>query len=123
MAGFKVPASALRLYHRLQRLGYSRCLGLFFSVAYLFVGCTSAGHWVKDPPGVPSCLPDRLLTWDDFSKRSKPGGRSAETAIRFHISPQQPVRILAEFDPHQSWVKPELAYAWNPFLMRQSERL
>jgi hypothetical protein len=64
-------------------------------------------------------LPDRLLTWDDFTKRSASGRRGAETAVGFHLAPGSAPRIRAQFDHERSWVRPEVAYA----PAKRSERL
>jgi hypothetical protein len=90
---------------------------------WLFVaaaaGCAATLRWIHDPPNLPSCLPDRLLTWDDFTKRPVGGRRGAETAVRMHLIPLHPPRIQAEFDRERSWVRPEVAYTPD----KRSERL
>ncbi len=80
-------------------------------------------HWVADPPEHPTCIPDRLLTWEDFTPKGVRGRRAAETAVRFRLIQGPSARILAEFDPRLSWVRSDFAYAWNPFLSRFSARL
>ena len=49
-------------------------------LSLLLSGCSSAMRWAQDPPNVPSCVPDRLLTWEDFRPRAEAGRRAAETA-------------------------------------------
>lgn len=86
----------------------------------LAVGCAPTFHWVHDTPANPSCVPDRLLSWDDYQQRSAQGKRGAETAVRFHLDQSQPPRIHARFDHDLSWVRPEVVNAPDT---RRSERL
>lgn len=85
----------------------------------LLVGCAPTFHWVHDTVANPSCVPDRLLSWDDYQQRSGQGRRGAETAVRFHLDQSEPPRIQAKFDHDLSWVRPEVAVADA----RKSERL
>ena len=89
----------------------------------LLGGCSSAMRWAQDPPNVPSCVPDRLLTWEDFRPKAEAGRRAAETAVRFHLEAHSPPRILAVFDPKLSWVRADFAYTLNPLKIRSSQQL
>lgn len=92
-------------------------------LSLLLGGCSSAMRWAQDPPNVPSCVPDRLLTWEDFRPKAEAGRRAAETAVRFHLEAHSPPRILAVFDPKLSWVRADFAYTLNPLKIRSSEQL
>ena len=71
----------------------------------------------------PSCSPDRLLTWDDFSKKDPPSERpAAQTAIRFLLQ-DTPPHFVAKFDPSFSWVKTKVANPARPSEWFVSERL
>ena len=85
----------------------------------LATACTPSFRWVHDSSADPSCVPDRLLSWNDFKQRSGYGRRGAETAIRFHLRQGEPPRILLQFDPELSWVKPEVVHAPS----KQSDQL
>ncbi|MBD0306113.1 MAG: hypothetical protein ICV76_06125 [Nitrospiraceae bacterium] len=85
----------------------------------LVAACAPSVRWVHDSPADPSCMPDRLLSWNDFKQRSGHGRRGAETAIRFHLRQGDPPRILLQFDRESSWVRPEVVHA-PP---KQSDRL
>ena len=92
-------------------------------LSLLLGGCSSAMRWTPDPLDVPSCVPDRLLTWEDFRPKAEVGRRAAETAVRFHLEAHSPPRILALFDPKLSWVRADFAYTMNPLKMRSAEQL
>ena len=96
---------------------------LLLLLSLLLSGCSSAMRWAQDPPNVPSCVPDRLLTWEDFRPKAEVGRRAAETAVRFHLEAHSPPRILAVFDPKLSWVRADFAYTLNPLKIRSSEQL
>jgi hypothetical protein len=95
---------------------------LLLLLSLLLSGCSSAMRWAQDPPNVPSCVPDRLLTWEDFRPKAEVGRRAAETAVRFHLEAHSPPRILAVFDPKLSWVRADFAYTLNPLKIRSSEQ-
>jgi hypothetical protein len=100
--------------------------GMLWALVLLSVllgGCSSAMRWTQDPFDVPSCVPDRLLTWEDFRPKAEIGRRAAETAVRFHLEAHSPPRILALFDPKLSWVRADFAYTMNPLKIRASEQL
>lgn len=100
-----------------------RILWVLVLGSVLLSGCSSTMRWTQDPPDVPSCVPDRLLTWEDFRPKAEIGRRAAETAVRFHLEAHSPPRILALFDPKLSWVRADFAYTMNPLKMRSSEQL
>ena len=100
-----------------------RTLWVLLLLSVLLSGCSSAMRWTQDPPDVPSCVPDRLLTWEDFRPKAEIGRRAAETAVRFHLEAHSPPRILALFDPKLSWVRADFAYTMNPLKIRSSEQL
>ncbi|HJU05418.1 MAG TPA: hypothetical protein VJ692_09725 [Nitrospiraceae bacterium] len=85
--------------------------GALLALIPLVVGCASTLRWARDTPSNPSCVPDRLLSWNDFTPRDAQSRRGAETAIRFHLDLTEPPRIQAQFDPELSWVKPEVINA------------
>ncbi len=97
--------------------------GAVLLLILLLSGCSSAMRWAQDPPNVPSCVPDRLLTWEDFRPKAEGGRRAAETAVRFHLEAHSPPRILAVFDPKLSWVRADFAYTLNPLKIRSSAQL
>ncbi len=83
-------------------------------------GCGSTFPWVKEAMHPPSCVPDRPLTWDDFSERSADGIRAAATAVRFRLVSGSPAQFQVVLDPEESWVMPGLAGSWNPFMWGRS---
>ena len=97
-------------------------LGLLI-LSQALLGCASSISWVHDPPDSPSCLPDRPTTWADFTTRASSGKPAAETAVRFRILQEQPARLQIQFDPDRSWVKPEVADAWNRYLWTPAHEL
>ena len=89
---------------------------------FLTEGCGQTLQWVADPLPGPSCLPDRLLQWNDFIPRQGKEGRAAETAVRFTTDHKNGT-LRVEFDPEHSWVKPELADPQNLSHRHMSEQL
>lgn len=94
-----------------------------FLISQAFLGCASTIHWVQDSTGVPSCLPDRPATWDDFTPRSHGAKSSAETVVSFRVVHGQPSRLEVQFDPNQSWVNAEVANTWNRFMWTPADEL
>ncbi len=94
------------------------CLAL----SLYFVGCTPTLRWVPDHSPTPSCQPDRLLQWTDFTPRVPTDQRGAETAIRFRHHPAVN-RLSIEFDYDRSWVKPDLIDPKTRTMWRMSEHL
>ena len=86
------------------------------------LGCAPTLTWVPDSSPIPSCKPNRLLQWSDFSPRVPIDQKGAETAIRFYHHPPQH-RLSIAFDPEHSWVKPDLIDPQNVTLWRMSEHL
>ena len=86
------------------------------------MSCAPTLTWVSDPSPIPSCQPDRLLQWSDFTPRVPTDQRGAETAIRFHQHPAEH-RLSIAFDPDHSWVKPDLIDPKNRSIWRMSEHL
>jgi len=86
------------------------------------VSCAPTLSWIPDPLPLPSCQPDRLLEWPDFSPRTPQDQRGAETAIRFLHHPRQH-RLSIAFDHEHSWVKRELINPTNAIHWRISENL
>ncbi|MGD9851438.1 MAG: hypothetical protein AB7T38_09230 [Nitrospirales bacterium] len=84
--------------------------------------CVPSLRWVQDPLDQPSCRPDRLLQWSDFTPRQGKDARAAETAIRFTLD-QKTHTLQVVFDSEHSWVKPELADPQNPIHSKMSEQL
>lgn len=87
-------------------------------------GCSSSLQWVAEPSlPAPACVPDRLPTWDDFSRKDSPSATpSAQTAIRFLLN-DSPPHLIAKFDQQYSWVKPKSADPSSPAEWIASERL
>ena len=92
------------------------------TVSLFLVGCAPTFTWISDPSPIPSCQPDRLLQWVDFTPRVPQDQRGAETAIRFLHHPLQH-RLSIAFDFDHSWVKPDLIDPKNVTLWRMSEHL
>ena len=99
----------------------SRTLILFYAG---LVGCSSALTWVPDHQShQPSCVPDRLHSWEDFSKRETPTATpAAQTAIRFLLHDSPPY-LIAKFDHEHSWVKPQPANPESPAEWIASQKL
>ena len=101
---------------------------LFFAclsiICASLAGCSPSLQWIAEPAfGPPTCVPDRLPTWDDFSKQDPPSATpAAQTAIRFLLNDSPPY-LLAKFDPEYSWVKSKSANPSNPSEWIASERL
>ena len=86
--------------------------------------CVTPIHWVEETSQRPSCLPNRLPIWKDYSLKEKHGRPSAETAVRFLITKKEPnPQLEVSFDHERSWVKPDFAEPWNPLLWNASELL
>lgn len=87
-------------------------------------GCSPSLKWIAEPSlPSPACVPDRLPTWDDFSRKDPPSATpSAQTAIRFLLN-DTPPHLIAKFDQQYSWVKPKSADPSNPAEWIASERL
>ena len=100
--------------HRLQIPKIAFCL--------LLMSCAPTLTWVPDSSPIPSCVPNRLLQWSDFSPRVPTDQKGAETAIRFYSHPLRH-RLSMAFDPEHSWVKPDLIDPQNVTLWRMSEQL
>lgn len=94
----------------------------YLTVSLFLVGCVPSLTWIPDPSPIPSCEPDRLLQWTDFTPRVPQDQRGAETAIRFLHHPLQH-RLSIAFDFDHSWVKPDLIDPKNVTLWRMSEHL
>ncbi len=104
-------------------MGADKPLRVWFCLALLslaLAACAQGFPWVREAADVPSCAPDRALTWEDFSKRKSPDSRAAATAVRFRIVRASPARFQVEFVPRESWVMPELVSRWNPFVWGRS---
>jgi len=86
----------------------------------VFTSCAPTLTWIHDPS--PSCQPNRLLQWTDFTPRVPIDQRGAETAIRFQNHPSEH-RLSMAFDYEHSWVKPDLIDPKNATLWRMSEYL
>ena len=100
---------------------------LFLRIAlvalFVFImGCAPTLTWVPDPSPVPSCQPDRLLRWSDYTPRVPKDQRGAETSVRF-LFHQSEHRLSIAFDREHSWVKPALVDPGNPQLLEMSEQL
>jgi len=95
---------------------------LHVALCMLLVGCAPTLTWIPDPSPIPSCQPDRLLQWTDYSPRIPQDQRGAETAIRFLHHPLQH-RLSIAFDFDHSWVKPDLIDPQNVTLWQMSEHL
>ncbi|GJL64249.1 MAG: hypothetical protein NPIRA04_29030 [Nitrospirales bacterium] len=93
-------------------------------LSFSLAGCTSNLRWVTETQFIaPACIPNRLPTWDDFSRKDPPSATpSAQTAIRFLLN-DTPPHIIAKFDQQYSWVKPKSADPSNPAEWIASERL
>ncbi len=96
-------------------------IGIF---ALCLTGCSPSLHWITDSSlPTPSCSPDRLPTWDDFSKKDPPSATpAAQTAIRFLLQ-ETPPYFVAKFDPNFSWVKTKIANPTRAAEWISSERL
>lgn len=91
-------------------------------ICLYLVGCAPTLTWIPDPLPLPSCQPDRLLQWSDFTPRTPQDERGAETAIRFFHHPSQH-RLSIALDHEHSWVKRELIEPANDTHWRISENL
>ena len=89
---------------------------------FLTYACAPTIRWVQDPHDSPSCLPDRLLQWSDFSPRQGKDNHAAETGVRFTLD-QKMQTLQVVFDPEHSWVRPDLADPQNSADWRMSEQL
>lgn len=85
-------------------------------------GCSKSLDWVPEPGAKPSCIPDRLPTWDDYPRLERNGQTSAITAVVFYPK-HSPPKIEMRFDYQRSWVKPAIADQWNPELVNESKRI
>ena len=79
-------------------------------------------HWVADSSKNPSCYPDRLPIWSDYTIKSRSGSPSAETAVRFSVK-KAPSQLKVSFDHKKSWVKPEFAHPQTQAHWNASENL
>ncbi len=98
------------------------CRGILVLLAAL-LGCSSAMNWVPDSSSPASCIPDRPLTWDDFSKRPSVDKGAAATAVAFRLLQAQPAHLQVQMNHEESWVRPELVNSWNPFMWSHSSRV
>ena len=85
-------------------------------------GCSTPIYWVPESSPQPSCIPDRLPTWDDYLRKERAGYPSAETAVRFYAI-ETPPQIEVRFDFQRSWVKPEMGDPMGPVHWRASQQL
>ncbi len=92
------------------------------SVFLFLLSCAPTLTWIPDSSPIPSCKPDRLLEWPDFTPRMPKDQRGAETAIRFLHDPTQH-RLSVEFDHEQSWVRSELIDPQDVTTWKMSELL
>ena len=90
----------------------------------IFVGgCAPTLEWVSESSPYPSCLPNRLLTWEDFSKKDPPSATpAAQTAMRFLLKGSPP-HLVAQFDQEFSWVRSKPANPTNSAEWVLSEKL
>ncbi len=105
---------------------HRHCLDLWWIIGLclLLTSCSPTLHWVTDTSAqAPSCSPDRLPKWDDFSKKDPPSTTpAAQTAIRFLVQ-DSPLHLVAKFDPVYSWVKSKIANPSRPTEWIASEKL
>ncbi len=107
----RTPTSGLRLY-------------LINVLVFSLTSCAPTLRWINEPQfQSPACVPDRLPTWDDFSKKNTPSATpAAQTAIRFLLNDSPPY-LIAKFDHEYSWVKPKSASPSSPAEWIASEKL
>ncbi len=98
--------------------------GWVLVLGLLLTSCSPSLRWVADSSvNSPSCSPNRLPTWDDFSKRDTAVETpAAQTAIRFLLQ-ESPPYFIAHFDPDFSWVKSTIVKPDRPAKWIASEQL
>ena len=92
------------------------------SLLLMISGCGTPVYWVQESSSSPSCIPNRLPTWEDYARQERKGNPSAETAVRFFAT-KNPPQVEVRFDHQHSWVKPELGDPLSPWHWRASEQL
>ena len=85
-------------------------------------GCSPSLYWVHELEGTPSCIPDRLPTWDDYPRQDRYGKKAAITGVNF-FPIHTPPKIEMRFDYQRSWVKASLTDPWNPVVVNESKRI
>ena len=96
---------------------------IFLSIlAFGIFGCGRSLHWVHESDENPSCIPNRLPTWDDYPRLYREGQASAVTAVLFYPK-RYPSKIEMRFDSQRSWVKSGIVDPWNPELVSESKRI
>ena len=101
--------------------------GLPFGILLLIVSlsvfaCSRSLQWIHEPGDRPSCIPDRLPTWDDYQRQDRKGKKSAITAVHF-FPKNSPPKIEMRFDFQRSWVKESIVDPWNPEFVSESKRI
>ena len=109
---------SFRFYHCI----FSPSLVLPILLFMTLVGCSRSLHWVHEMENGPSCIPDRLPTWEDYTPQERQGKASAVTAVLF-ASKSVPPKIEMQFDYQRSWVKESIVDPWNPELVGESQRI
>jgi len=95
---------------------------IFLSLALSIFGCSRSLHWVHESEEIPSCIPDRLPTWDDYPRQDGQAKESAITAVIFNPK-HSPPKIEMRFDIQRSWVKASIVDPWNPEAVNVSKRM
>ncbi len=95
---------------------------LLLCLALSVGGCSRSLHWIHEGEEGPSCIPDRLPTWEDYSRQDRLGKESAITAVLFYPK-HSPPKIEMRFDYQRSWVKASIVDPWNPELVGESKRI
>jgi len=95
---------------------------LLLTVSLSVFGCSRSLHWIHELGDRPSCIPDRLPTWDDYQRQDRKGKKSAITAVLFFPKFSHP-KIEMRFDFQRSWVKESIVDPWNPEFVRESKRI
>lgn len=95
---------------------------LLLCVSISFFSCTRSLHWVHETEQAPSCIPDRLPTWSDYSRQNRHGKKAAITGVNFYPK-YSPPKIEMRFDYKRSWVKASIVDPWDPEVVNESRRI
>ena len=95
---------------------------LLFTVSLGTLGCSRSLTWIHEPGDTPSCLPDRLPTWEDYRRQDGHGKEAAETGVNF-FPKYNPPKIEMRFNYQDSWVKESIVDPWNPMTVNESNRM
>lgn len=103
---------------------------IIFGVLIFVSGCAPTLNWVPEPFSYPSCSPNRLPTWDDFSKKAieekspKIGSTdiAAQINLEFLLNDSLPY-IRVRLNPQRSWARPEVLNPQNSTEWSNSQKI